>query len=233
MENLRLIAGAGNSLNASSFHPSVKSKFIKSLLGLKCDYLIIDTGAGSCFDITDIFMSADIGILPVTAEPTSIELLYRFLRSCLYRKLRSVVDQPKQKDMVDRIMIRPDSGDLLAMVDQVLETGGYADLHAKERIEEKLFAQRLKLVMSMTRNQKDQELSADICQVVNKYLGFDIRPAGHIPFDKLARSSSSSGGVFSLENKQSDTAAFIGLISSELERSVNKPSDKQLDLIGK
>ena len=85
--NLSLISGAQDSLNVANLPHAQKQKLLNKLKQLPSDYIILDLGAGTSYNTLDFFLAADVGILVVLPEPTSIENAYRFIKSAFYRKL--------------------------------------------------------------------------------------------------------------------------------------------------
>jgi flagellar biosynthesis protein FlhG len=51
------------------------------------DYLIVDLGPGSGSKVIEGFLQADVGVLVVVPEPTSIESTYRFVKHALARRI--------------------------------------------------------------------------------------------------------------------------------------------------
>src|SRR5690606_33607219 len=61
---------------------------LQTLRTLDADYLVLDLGAGTTFNTLDFFLSADVGLITLLPEPTSIENGYRFIKSAYYRRLK-------------------------------------------------------------------------------------------------------------------------------------------------
>ncbi len=231
IEGLRLISGAHNALNSSNYNHLAKSKLISSLHTLECDYLIADTGSGACFDVIDLFLSADVGILVTTPELSSIELTYRFLKSLFYRQLRTLVEQPQYKDYVDEVMDGKLSSDYLEIVEKVLKKVKGSDVTLEKRLEKELFNLELKLVVSMARTRHDQLVGFSMAEIVKKYYGLNLNPIGHIPYDERMPEATKKGTPFIREFETSDTAAFFNIAKKELLKSAQVREEKQLDLI--
>ena len=87
---LRLISGASDFLGAANIKYQQKVRVLNRIRALDVDIVLIDLGAGTSFNILDFFLISDLGMLTVVPEPTSIENGYRFIKSALYRRLRSV-----------------------------------------------------------------------------------------------------------------------------------------------
>ncbi|NIT21393.1 MAG: MinD/ParA family protein, partial [Candidatus Aminicenantes bacterium] len=54
------------------------------------DYILVDAGEGTTFNILDFFIVSDNAILVVLPQPDSIENTYRFIKKAFYRKLKKL-----------------------------------------------------------------------------------------------------------------------------------------------
>ena len=64
-----------------------KKKILTNLEKLNADYIILDLGAGSSYNVIDFFLTSYKGTLVVTPELTSILNAYSFLKSTVFRFL--------------------------------------------------------------------------------------------------------------------------------------------------
>ncbi|MBI5641966.1 MAG: P-loop NTPase [Deltaproteobacteria bacterium] len=87
VENLRLISGAGEFLGIANPAYGQKQKLISHIRQLKADYILVDLGAGSTFNILDFFAVSNEGIVVLVPEPAAIQNAYIFLKSFVYRRL--------------------------------------------------------------------------------------------------------------------------------------------------
>src|SRR2546425_1259684 len=80
--------GVGKSVVTSSLAPA--------MAGLRRRCAVIDAalGAGSAFNVLDLFLLAQRGLVVVTPEPTAIENAEHFLRAAVYRSLRFAARRP-------------------------------------------------------------------------------------------------------------------------------------------
>jgi flagellar biosynthesis protein FlhG len=88
--NLGLIAGEGDPAWAASAKAAQLNRLIAGLRRLDADYVVIDLASGTTGNTLDLFLIADVGLVVVVPEPTSVELAYRFLRAAFVRRLRKI-----------------------------------------------------------------------------------------------------------------------------------------------
>jgi len=85
--NLRIIIGCGDSVEIANLQYYQRMKCIRHLMELDADFVILDLGAGSGYNVLDFFLTADHGIVLVTPDTLSILDGYNFVKKALYRRL--------------------------------------------------------------------------------------------------------------------------------------------------
>jgi len=82
-----LIGGDSSQLGSANISFWSKLKLIKSLRNLDADYVIIDLGSNTSFNILDFFLAADAGLVVTTCEPAAYLEAYNFIKVGLLRRL--------------------------------------------------------------------------------------------------------------------------------------------------
>ena len=101
VSNLFLISGAMNNLDMANLGHEQKMKVIRNVATLSYDYILLDLGAGTSFNTIDFFMISNAGIFVTTPEPTSIENIYRLIRSVYFREIHQVLKTHDFKALSD------------------------------------------------------------------------------------------------------------------------------------
>jgi flagellar biosynthesis protein FlhG len=83
----QLIGGDSSQLGSANISFWSKVKLIKSLRNLDADYVIIDLGSNTSFNILDFFLAADAGLVVTTCEPAAYLEAYNFIKVGLLRRL--------------------------------------------------------------------------------------------------------------------------------------------------
>ena len=83
----RLIGGDSSHLGSANISFSSKMKLIKSLRDLDADYVIIDLGSNTSFNMLDFFLAGDSHVVVTTCEPASYLEAYNFIKVGLLRRL--------------------------------------------------------------------------------------------------------------------------------------------------
>lgn len=180
--NLALISGAYDYLEISNPKYSQKMKFIRKIHDLNFEYIILDLGAGTSFTNLDFFLSANLGILNVIPEPTSIENTYRFIKSTFYRRFKKVARDPEVKEVVTMAMDEKNKRgirtphDLIDYIDTI-------DGKAGQRLKETIYAFNPKLIVNQVRSKDDITLGFSMRSSCLKYFGIKVDYVGSIEYD--------------------------------------------------
>lgn len=83
----RLIGGDSSYLGSANINFSAKMKLLKSLRDLDADFVILDLGSNTSFNILDFFLAADSHVVVTTCEPASYLEAYNFIKVGLLRRL--------------------------------------------------------------------------------------------------------------------------------------------------
>lgn len=182
LPNLSLISGAMDSLNVANLPHAQKQKLLNKLKQIPADYILLDLGAGTSYNTLDFFLSADVGMLVVLPEPTSIENAYRFIKSAFYRKLKNIEYLYDARSLIDSTMNQKNALGIHTPSDliRVLEEQ-HPEVGAKVRSAIQKFD--IKLVVNQARTETDSEIGFGIRNVCKKYFGFNLDYLGHLEYD--------------------------------------------------
>lgn len=185
IENLRLICGAGDVLSLANPHVSQKAKIIQNISKLNAQYVILDLGAGTSFNVLDFFLIAHRKIIILTPQPIAIQNAYAFVRNSVYRRLsRLSSQQPYLQALIKTAMDTNNELKVRTIRDlyQVIEDSRGQDvaLGLKKEIEKI----RPEIITNMVNNPKDKHSGRVIQLVAEKYLMIHPVNIGSIVFDK-------------------------------------------------
>ncbi len=91
-----LISGNSSSLGAANIHFSKKMRLINSIQNLDADYVIVDLGGDTSYNMLDFFNAADLNIVMTTCEPASYLDAYNFIKVAFLRRLTRHYNSDKQ-----------------------------------------------------------------------------------------------------------------------------------------
>ena len=180
--NLSIISGARNNLDISNIPYLQKIKLLRAIPRLPYEYILLDLGAGTSFNTIDFFMISCSGIFVTTPEPTSIENIYRLIRSVYFRKIRQVLNLQDFKVLVDKV-----SGKNKNVTTNFLsEISCFIDKRDPEKakaLTQSLNSLQFKLVLNQVRKYDNPNLGFLMCKLIRKHLGINVEFLGNIGFD--------------------------------------------------
>jgi flagellar biosynthesis protein FlhG len=179
---LRLISGASDFLSAANINYAQKVRVLNRIRALDVDVVLMDLGAGTAYNIIDFFLAADVSLLVVVPEPTSIENGYRFIKSALYRRLRRAAEGDEVRRLVDSAIDARNAGgfrtplDLLAAVER-------EDPRAAEVLRRELRAYQPRFVVNQVRGEADAAIGHQLVTACARHLGIRAAYAGFVRYD--------------------------------------------------
>jgi len=181
--NLFLISGARNRLDIANLAHDQKTKVLHAISRLDYDYILLDLGTGTSFNTIDFFTLSDSGIFVCTPEPTSIENIYRLIRSVYVRKIRQVLKIHRFRSLATEAEARNQDA-IIQSPEYLLEV--LKDIHPEEGriLEDTLKAFQFKLVVNQMRRQDNPKIGALICKIIERHLGLKIQFLGNVSYDE-------------------------------------------------
>jgi len=215
MDNLFLINGSKDMLDVANLKYTQKMRFIKQFKKLDMDFILIDLGAGTNFNILDFFISADVGILVLMPEPTSIENAYRFLKATFYRKLRSAVSMPLIRKIVDDVISNKKKGDIKAPID-LLRKIQEIDQSTYEEVCKVIDEFKIKIVINQIRATGDLEIGEAMSKACKRYFGIETEFLGCVHYDEKVWKSIQARVPLAVSEPNSRTSKEINKLIGKL-----------------
>jgi flagellar biosynthesis protein FlhG len=184
IERLKLISGARDVLDAANPRHAEKQKLIRNIRALDVDFVIIDLGAGTGFNVLDFFIAADTGIVVLLPEPTSIENAYRFIKAAFFRRLQLMESELGCGELVSASL----SGGAGAARTPLELIAQARERHpeAVSRLEHAVNGFRPQLVLNQARTRGDHDLGGQVSQAWKKFFGLDLGYLGAVAHDDAA-----------------------------------------------
>ncbi len=82
-----LIGGNSSLLGDCDISFTKKLKLLKAIRDIEADYIILDLGGQTSYNLLDFFLAADTKIVMADCNPDSLTQAYCFIKAALYRKL--------------------------------------------------------------------------------------------------------------------------------------------------
>lgn len=181
-ENLFLISGAQDHFDIANLPYEQKVKILRAITKLDYDAILLDLGAGTSFNTLDFFLASQNGIFITTPEPTSIENVYRLIRSVYFRRIRYCFRISQFKALEEKAIERFGEGAfnrpecIMSVVAQ-----DYPESHRDLRNDFDAF--RFRLMVNQLRKRDNTVLGLHICRVIEKHIGLRVEFTGNVSYD--------------------------------------------------
>ena len=185
LENLRLIGGASDILSLANIHVSQKAKLIQNLSRLDADYVIIDLGAGTSYNVLDFFLAADKKIVVLIPQPISIQNAYAFIRNTMYRRLSQLVNQKSSLQSLIKTAMDTNNELKVRTVSELLQI--VEELNGKEAmsaLQGEIRRIQPFVITNMVRTNRDKGAGRLIQMVADKYLMIRSVDLGSIVYEQ-------------------------------------------------
>jgi flagellar biosynthesis protein FlhG len=217
-KNLRLISGASDVLSLANPHFSQKIKLMTHLSRLDADYVVLDLGAGTSFNVLDFFLIAHKKIIVLTPEPTSIQNAYIFVRNAVYRKLSRLSSKNPSLQALIKIAMDPKNVLRIRTIKELFQFIEESDeKNIIEVLKKEIGDIHLGVVTNMVKNEKEENAGRIVQIVAEKYLTIPSTDLGCVSYDNhirkmvsdmvplinLDQSSQAFGNVYEIANKLS------------------------------
>ena len=232
---LRLIAGASDPAWVEGDRSRVAHHVAAEIRSLACDWVVIDLGTGTADWTLDLFLEADLGVLVAVPDPTSIELMHRFVRAAFLQHLRrlglgSAIALPPGE-------MRGHEGGIIAPLDIYLRAVQVDDPRVGE-LRDAILGFAPLLVINAARSKADMELGRAVVSSGRRRLGVPLQYLGHLEYDEAVWVSTRRRRPLLVEHPESRIAKGFEKVTRGLlavrEPSLDGdvlPSDSHYDLL--
>ena len=183
---VRIVGGVYDSSSASDPSHEVVHALAAQIRALPADWVVVDLGPGLGAATLELFLEADIGLLVAVPDPTSIELMHRFVRAAflahLHRAgLAHLCEVPGRTP-------REYEGGMPSALDIYLAAVSAASPDV-ERLRDAILGFAPHLVINSARSKSDMELGRAVASAARRRLGTPIRYLGHLEYDEAVWAS--------------------------------------------
>ena len=186
---LTLISGGDDILSLANPKFAQKERMVRNFKKLDADYVLLDLGAGTSFNVLDFFVSTPVKIVVVTPFPTSVQNAYGLIKSALYRRLTRIFSRTNEVLSLIERMISPSGEEDIHSIMELVSAVEKLDPASASLIMQEVNNYRIKLIVNMVRSREDANVGEIIKIVSDKYLGVHVDVLRPVPFDSLVEKS--------------------------------------------
>ena len=209
VEGIGLICGADDLLGSANPTYAQKIRLLNQIEELPAQYVLLDLGAGTSFNILDFFNYSGGKIALFTSQATSLQNVYGFIKSALYRKLSR--DFAKDDEIL-QLLYRGGDAEAGVEINSIQDLLNYfkeANPEKHARLTQTLWDYHLFLVVNMVKSNADLKSPEIIRSVCHDFLDIQSEILGHVPFDAGIDTAMSQMVPFPLHQRKSK--AMMGL----------------------
>jgi flagellar biosynthesis protein FlhG len=181
-ERLSLVSGALDELDAANPKHAQKTKLIRNLRLLDVDYVVLDLGAGTAFNVLDFFLTADTGVVVMLPEPTSIENAYRFIKAAFFRRLQTLTPEEDFAARMAKALSVHTDGAIRTPWDVVAELR-LTEPEKATALEHALSGFHPWLIINQARTRADFDVGPTVCGAWKKFFGLELGYLGAVNHD--------------------------------------------------
>jgi flagellar biosynthesis protein FlhG len=209
-EGLKLIGGDSSRLGSENLPYHQKRKIMRHLREMEGDYLILDLGGNSSYNVLDFFLFADHKIVISGTEPASILDSYSFVKVSVYRLLERFFSENKSfKDLAQKIKNGSLGQSKDLSLDFIFKEVRERDASAYNKLKDRYDRFCVSLVVNMAENRKDFQIAESMQNVLKEKCFLNVGILGTMPFDKLARRAARSFTPIIVEYPRSQPSKAI------------------------
>lgn len=189
----QIIGGNSSRLGSANLPFARKLKLMRAIRKIDAEYVILDLGGDTSYNILDFFLLADCGLVMTTCDPAAYLDAYTFIKMALYRRLarlfgaESAYRKFKDEDLqavIQSFVSRNGSDSTRYITDLLEQISKYAPKR-KYLVEEAISAFKPNLVVNMVENEDEaQALVHRMKAVSERMLSIHIDCVGTIPADR-------------------------------------------------
>lgn len=194
-----------------------KRSIIRELPQLVADFVLLDLGSGSSYNVVDFFLAGNSALVVITPETTSILNAYSLLKSALFRMLsRTFAAKSREREVVaqhatSQVEARNDA--LSPLFQQLRKLSADSAELARDQVRNF----RPRVVLNTARHRDDLSIGARLRSVSKKNLGIELEYIGVLAADSGLRQS-----------VMSRTPELIGNPTSGYSKGVYRIADRLL-----
>ncbi len=215
-DGIGLICGADDILGSANPTYVQKIRLLNQIEALPAQYVILDLGAGTAFNLLDFFNYSPGKIVLFTSQTTSLQNAYGFIKSALYRKISR--DFSKDQSVMD-LLYQDDDEEIQSSVGTVSELLSHLEDKAPrqyERLQQMLKDYQIFLVANMVKSNTDLKSPEIIKAVCHDFLSLQPEIMGHVSQDPAIEGAVNRMTQFPMSPRKSRAAADLGQIALKI-----------------
>ena len=183
---VRLVAGTMDPPRVADLSQEAVRGLVDQLRTLPADYVVVDLGPGMSAATLDVFVEADLSLVVAVPDPTSIELMHRFVKAAFLARL-SRLGLGVLANLVGREPRELEGGSPSAL--EIYLAAVATKSEHVDALRTAILGFQPHLVINSARSKSDMELGRAVASVARRRLGTPLRYLGHLEYDEAVWAS--------------------------------------------
>jgi flagellar biosynthesis protein FlhG len=226
--NLSLISSSNCSHEIGNLFHTQKLKIIRAISKLSYDYVLLDLGAGTIFNILDFFLISNNGLFIITPEPTSIENTFQFIKAVYLRKIKQVLSQRTFNSCVKRFQSET-KNTIIRSPMELIETVDKHDPKTGNALKAELQKMHFKFIINQFRKETDVTMGNKIEKLCNKHFFSKFQFLGNIRYDDRVHDAIYSRSIYMIKYPYSITAVDLQNVVGKMTKIHQNPALKSVE----
>lgn len=192
-QGVSFIAGDAEIPGLANIAASQKKMLLSRLGKTEADFLVLDLGAGTSYNILDFFLVAPRGVVITAPNATSMVNAYLFLKNASFRLIQTSLPRKGPGDKYLQSLKKRQEGSKRIYIPQLLSHLKAIDPEGHGAAREALRRFQPRLVMNMLDDPKDADKALRLRRSCQQYLDIDLEHLGVMYRDELQDVALGSG----------------------------------------
>ncbi len=194
----------------------VKRRILKELARLPADFVILDLGAGSSYNVVDFFLASSSGLLVIQPEATSVLNAYSFLKTSVFRLLfRSFPRAGEERRRIADFASRRIEGSGASFRELARELARDFPVSAPPALDQ-LSRFYPRVVLNEGRGPKDAAMGLHLRDIVTRNLGIPLEYVGFLLRDEAVPRSVAERTPLAISRPESPFARGAAALAARI-----------------
>jgi flagellar biosynthesis protein FlhG len=227
VEGIGLICGADDILGAANPTYAQKVRILNQIEDLPADLVLLDLGAGTSYNVLDFFNYSPGRICLLTSQATSLQNVYGFIKSGLYRQ---ITREFAKDNLVLNLLLQTDlknsEGEVESINDLLLRLKE-ANPESYQRFLHLLKDFHIFLVVNMVKGERDFQAGLIVEKVCASFLSLKTRVLGRLSYDPAVEGAVNQMMPFPLNHEKTQAAKDLDKIAHLILENCHVPDDSE------
>ena len=204
--NLDLVPGIAAAVGAADISLAQKAQLIGEICALPAEVIIVDVGAGVSFNVLDLFDVAELRLVVMTPQLTSLQNAYAFIKGAVFRELKRAAQTSAQVALIEE---SPEASQQMLRMKDLLERLEKADPALGDRVRTALSCFGARLLGNQVFDVKERTTVFAISRMLNDFLGVEAPVLGCLRSTRAVHDSVRLRRPYLLEETSEESASVL------------------------